>query len=82
MNIVEGQKYEVQIAKSTLPKSWHRKYIATDVWYPATKVRASNNPNHGCFFGFGRDYFVLKNCPHLDGGNWKIRKVKEKKENV
>lgn len=78
MKLKERQEYEVQIAKTTLPKDYtFLGLFEIDKWYPARKHRVLSGVEilcDGCWY-----YSMLRGTSHLGGGNWKVRKVKEGK---
>ena len=68
-------EWEACIAESTLPKGWGRSYLEIGRWYPIESFTGQ-----GAYIKMpdGDTCFILlKNCCHLAGGNWKIRRVKK-----
>ena len=76
VKFIEGVKYEAQPAKSTVPKGYIWSYLDHNTWYPARDYKGFGD----CFeyYRAGRWHCAGQtNCCHLEGGNWKIRKVKD-----
>ena len=75
MKFVKGVQYEAQPAKTTVPNGYQWSYLQPDVWYPARSVWEDSN----CFEYYRAGNWIYagqKGCEHLEGGNWKIRRVK------
>jgi hypothetical protein len=75
-------KWEAQIAKSTVPKGTILNGdLIMDKWYPVTQMQGGKGKNAPYFWiGNGTiDHWIYTgklDSAHLDGGNWKLRKVK------
>jgi hypothetical protein len=80
MKLNPDTKYEVSIAKTTIPKGLTFIDLTIGKWYPIYHI-----DNIGpTTFSFKNDvgmelYSLHMNSSHLAGGNWKVRKVKDKK---
>ena len=79
-------KYETCMAKTTVPKGMMSKivFLKPDTWYPIRKLKASAFGEGDPIFEFlspsGNWVYTHKlNSSHLQGGNFKVRRVKDAK---
>ena len=90
----QGQKYEACIAKTTLPKGVTLAgSLKLDTWYPINRISGVKGDGDAYCIELVtpmvvnlltqvNDSYWLGRGAGVVGGNWKIRKVKENKQNV